>query len=49
MLGDEYGNEGIGRVAQLTSLTENIASVLAGGIPVVVPQRELTPMIKIGT
>ena len=32
MLGDEYGDEGIGRIAQLTSLTENVSSTLAGGV-----------------
>ena len=32
MLGDEYGDEGIGRVAQLTSLTENVSSTLEGDV-----------------
>ena len=32
MLGDEYGDEGIGRIAQLTSLTENVSSTLAGDV-----------------
>ena len=31
VLGDEYGNEGIGRVAQLASLTENISFRAGGG------------------
>ena len=32
VLGDEYGDEGIGRVAQLTSLTENVSSTLEGDV-----------------